>query len=313
MWIIALLFLISLARAQSGPNRTLSPAALICRNTEAMVGHDDCYIANSTWATDVDMNRAKEATLKVLLSRAKEYPAANASAVFVYIHGYMARGSPAGMLILDKILNAIDFTGLLNRATVYLVAYGDIQQANLVLRQYNRVTLISQLKEFGRYYEYPTLALMQHHAMHSHPDSKFLYMHTKGVTSFEDRMRAYLRSSMIHFAVHLYEQSLQLLSIGWEATGITYVNSGMDNENHYAGNYFWTKASVLGRNINIRDLIWHWRFGAERWPLSSISHDSCRAFKSEVNSNVVWLAFLHDRTIKDIPEFNAVMEPPKCP
>lgn len=277
-------------------------------------GH--CWLSwNRLWEHDENLTNAKHRLAKYIQST--DFKSTNSSTdVIVYIHGFVMQTEiNGGITILKEILDHIVESGLHERAlSIRLVGTGAIESIRNCLNSnssYNSsIELVDDLHDLSYFYEYPTLSIMQHHARHLHEHAKILYLHTKGATKPHDKSRAFIRACMLHFSVTLFPQSLKLLDVGWQSTGIQYINA--TNHRHYAGNFFWLQAAIAAENRDIMDLVWYWRFGAEKWPLHQM--DSCRIFQSKLNARKIWKYHLEGRAPSALPDYHlAVIVPPDCP
>lgn len=218
-WVVFLLCTLTLGtQSQPVPNVTeiVASRAAICRAQESSpTDHlqNECYYANSSWLIDTKMTAAKAAVAEVMLIREDSLRAAKHSAV-VYIHAYMPPNNAVGMMVLDKLLSTVIQSTLLDDIqALYINAMGNteyvrqhvgdlMESEHLCFDIYGRgcydgkgnlihtkkVQVITALKNLGKSYEFPTLALLQHHAKFMPPDGKILYMHTKGVTQYKDQV-----------------------------------------------------------------------------------------------------------------------------
>jgi len=277
-----------------------------CRNHHPYIEMDDtrtmCWVANQTiWNLDHHMTQSKAQAIELARLHAPSTYSEFANDIigtYVYIHAFKLKHQIGGYLILDKLLESMRTSGLLMEATlIYVVMTGYFTQLHVaeLLSKYP-LTSVKLIKiENNDYFEYPTLAIMQEHARSLHPLSRLLYIHTKGVTKFrENRVRKIMnyfhislfkeksienrvRKIMIYFHINLFKEKLQLLDAGWDTVGIITI---YDSEIHYFnGNFFWTKPRYILNTLNVTDLVWDWRYGAERWILSNTSL-SCRVFHS---------------------------------
>ena len=265
-----------------------------CRNHHPYIEMDDtrtkCWVSNQTiWNRDHHMSRSKAQAIELArLHAPSTYIELTNEIVgtYVYIHAFKLKHQIGGYLILDKLLERMRTSGLLMETTlVYVVMTGYYTKVHVdeLLLQYPRSKV--KLIDFGRnkYFEYPTLAIMQEHARTLHPLSRLLYMHTKGVTKFQENS---VRKVLIYFHISLFKEKIKLLDAGWDTVGIMTI---FDSEIHYFnGNFFWTKPRHILNTLNVTDLVWDWRYGAERWIMSNTSL-SCRVFHSN---------YTHDRHIQ---------------
>lgn len=304
-------------RASNESNRF--PRARFCRKQMALSSNprDDCWIVrDNRWARDVEMATAKKRVAD-LMAQQNHTKSSSPGDVVVYIHGFVPNQDPSvGIAIIDEMLRELKTSGLMDIASnINLVGYGDIEAIKQFLMSntsYNSVSFIDNLYDLQYFFEFPTLALMQHHAKFLNRDAKFLYLHTKGVThGRKDPIAHFQRAHMVHYCVTLHKESMQLLDLGWHASGPCYLVA--KDFNHYSGNFFWMKAGALVRNINILDLVWHWRFGAEKWPLYGMP--DCRVFKSNVTSGEIWNSF-RDHSMrsnwKSSKMFDITVVEPQC-
>ena len=74
------------------------------------------------------------------------------------------------------------------------------------------------------------------------PADKFLYIHTKGVTLADSMQQTFVadwRTLMEYFLMKKHNECLDLLN-DYDAVGVNYRDSP---ENHFSGNFWWTKGS----------------------------------------------------------------------
>lgn len=280
-----------------------------CQSEEPLSQYakENCWNLNSTWIQqDINIDNVKndiiEQSMKYL-NKLNESEKQNPETVLIYIHAYIPKEKVmAGYLILDKILDRIRFSGLLYRATkIYLICYDERGPIFYLTHQYytnprnNNLIVVTELMKYYKYNEFPTLLFLQTQARYLHPQSKLLYLHSKGVTKFSDKGRAVLRDCMSYFCINLFDQSLQLLRQGWLTAGIHYMD---DPWPHYSGNFFWLQAQAASNNTDVREINWYWRYGAERWALSHLSKP-CKIFRfglyfNEIVQDVIEKYHLHN-------------------
>lgn len=237
----------------------------------------ECYLANATWDADLQMSAAKSQMVSYMRSNERAKHLNVKTSVVVYIHAMVIGEQIAGLLILDKLLQAIFHSGLHQHASgIFVVGMGNTTHLPVVVKPYAGVRLITALSNLSMFYEFPTLALMQQHARVLPPTTQVLYLHTKGVTSLNDRIKTYMRDMMVQYNIYLHDQSIAALSAGYWTSGVLYIKSVY---RHYGGNFLWYQARAIAQNTNVMDLIWRWRFGAEMWSLEKVP--SCRIFAPE--------------------------------
>jgi hypothetical protein len=108
--------------------------------------------------------------------------------------------------------------------------------------------------------EYGTLQLIYDHALRE--DAYFLYMHAKGVTSYERHLRSskfeefknyfYWRKFLEWGVVENWQQCIQLL----EDNDIVSCNFAPWPMKHFSGNYWWSKSEYIKKLADIRDDDW---------------------------------------------------------
>lgn len=242
----------------------------------------------------------------------KNFPIARQSDIYIYIHAHFPKNHLHGYVILDKVLDKIRISGLFNVATkVVIMGYNTPENIIDLFEQYpkNKIFFYRNTTQLQEFFEFPTLALLYHHSIkhHSH-NTKILYLHLKGITNFQDKIRAYIRDAMLKFTVDLFQQSIDMLENGWATTGINYLEVPYK---HYAGNFLWIKSISASRNANIKDLFWHWRFGAELWPLSGIQN--CRIFIPELTPGILWKSYRNQVKIDQLVKYmNGTSHKPRC-
>lgn len=255
-------------------------------------------LKDESWKDNFEVE-AKVYTNKYATEIMSSFPQAKADDIYVYLHSHFPSKKVYGFAILDKILEKIRTSGLFAKLTrLIIIGYNIPVDAVYLLDQFNdirKVYYANQTHQMSNYFEFPSLSILQYHAKHfHHPEAKLLYLHLKGVTQFQDNVRSYVRESMLYFSVVLHQQSLSLLEKGWDTSGISYLGTPYF---HYSGNFFWIRAESAAKNPNISDYFWHWRFGAEQWPLSSIQ--GCRAFRPPFDNHQLWINFISGKKPED--------------
>ena len=257
-----------------------------CRNGPPFLAwlevRQKCWIANTTiWNHDyhqmVNKAHAIELARRHQPSVYLESPKAGVDSIYVYIHAFILKRKIGGLLILDKLLDSIRASGLqMHAKIIYVVISGRYRRSHLdeLKSQYHLDKVRYIDSNISSYFEYPTLTIMQQHARTMHPQSKILYLHTKGTTKLrEDSVRKVMR----YFHIDRYEDRIKTLDQGKDLVGAITV---FDDDGYYFdGNFFWTKARYLTHTMDVTGLVWDWRFGAERWIMSNWSL-SCLVFHS---------------------------------
>lgn len=121
-------------------------------------------------------------------------------------------------------------------------------------------------------WEFPTLSLLQYYASVVHPDTKLLYLHTKGVrrNAATDRTIHQWRRYMMYWLVET-DYCQQALDRGFYTCGALKKGGSRSN---YGGNFWWVISNFLGgRRPRMEDIDWsvnrtgRERFGAEEYLL----------------------------------------------
>lgn len=109
--------------------------------------------------------------------------------------------------------------------------------------------------------EFGTLSLIYDHAKTE--DAYFLYMHAKGVTSYERHLRSgkfeefknylYWRKFLEWGTVERWSECVRFLDMGYDVVGCNYSDWPMK---HFSGNYWWSKSEYIRRINDIRDDAW---------------------------------------------------------
>jgi len=117
--------------------------------------------------------------------------------------------------------------------------------------------------------EYGTLCLIADHARRE--DAHFLYMHAKGVTSYERCLRAgryeefrnylYWRKFLEWAVVERWQECNSLLE-RFDVVGCNYSEWPMK---HFSGNYWWSKSEYIKNIAHINDDAW-WASECQRHP-----------------------------------------------
>ena len=242
-----------------------------------------CWIANTTiWNHDhhqlANKAHAIELARRHQPSVYLENPKAGVDNIYVYIHAFILKRKIGGLLILDKLLDSIRASGLqMHAKIIYVVISGRYRRSHLdeLKSQYHLDKVRYIESNISSYFEYPTLTIMQQHARTMHPQSKILYLHTKGTTKLHENS---FRKVMRYFHIDRYEDRIKTLDQGKDLVGaITIFEKYMID--YFNGNFFWTKARYLTHTMDVTGLVWDWRFGAERWIMSNRSL-SCLVFHS---------------------------------
>lgn len=285
-----------------------------CRSQPSFVvqAARECFLSNSTWDADVEMRAAQRMVLNYIEKR--ELRVSNETlGPFVYIHAVVVDHEVGGLLILDKLLQAMREVGLDRLSVTYVVGYGNLTHVPYVLSQYQSdLHFIPDFSSLVKFNEFPTLALMQAHAHRLPAQAKLLYLHTKGVTAIRDQARSYARDVMISYNILLYPQVLFVLNKGYDCTGIM-ANFGGQYP-LFVGNFFWMAARKLQKTVNATDLVWRWRYAAEKWPLSN--GDQCRVFTPPFDYLQYVTKVKQGVPARRLPGLRvnlATVSPPSCP
>jgi hypothetical protein len=117
--------------------------------------------------------------------------------------------------------------------------------------------------------EYATLQLIYEHALRE--DAHFLYMHAKGVTSYERHLRSgkfeefknyfYWRKFLEWACVERWQECNELLN-KYDVVGCNFAPWPMK---HFSGNYWWSKSEYIRTIPDIRNDDW-WKFELQRCP-----------------------------------------------
>eukprot|EP00981_Chlorochromonas_danica_P010994 scaffold3595_cov235-Ochromonas_danica.AAC.32 len=285
-----------------------------CRSQPSFVvqAARECFVSNSSWDADVEMRAAQRMVLNYIAKR--DFRVANGTVgPFIYIHTVVLDYEVGGLLILDKLLQAIRDAGLDRFAVTHVVAYGNLTHVPYVLSQYQSdIHFIPELSSLMKFNEFPTLALMQAHAQRLPAQAKLLYLHTKGVTAIQDQARSYARDVMISYNILLYPQAVFVLNKGYDCTGTMANFAGQYPL--FVGNFFWMTARRLQKTVNVTDLVWWWRYAAEKWPLSN--GEQCRVFSPPFDFNQYLTKLKQGIPIRRLSGLRislASVSPPSCP
>lgn len=286
--------------ATGSVNTALNITASInmCRSLDFKLGNKPCFHMNDIFRRDVEMLRGKKAVEESILPHL--ISSQNPDDIVVVIHAFNMYKDVKGFVILEYILRELRVSGLQRIAIkTFVVLNGYFPPSFSLHENHQKVTFIKMPSV--QYFEYPGLTLVYEQALLLHPNAKILYVHTKGSTSkSEDNLKEYWLDVMLHYYITLYNQSVTLLNNGWDTSGINPMSNPFP---HYSGNFFWAKASYFRiHTINVTDLIWHWRFGAEYWLLGASKHKSTKIFKSKYHNGFLWKYFLARRTVYNSPE-----------
>lgn len=284
----------------NGTKALLQYRTRICRAVGADTKHPFCWHDDEQWRLlDPDMNINK----KIVETYAHDtIPTmkTDENSIVVYIHAFVPHDKVAGLLVLDKLLSSMRYSGLLQAATMVIVlGYGDASRIEEVTKdQYPKVTVLTGIANTSYYFEYPTLAVLQTHARAFHPETKILYLHSKGITYMMDHSRSYIRDALSHYSITLYNESVTRLHNGWDTDGMLHFWIPW---HHYFANFWWAKAKIAANNVYVPDIVWHWRYGAERWVLSS--GKTCRTYASVFGSHVLWNNYKENLPAKSLESY----------
>lgn len=132
-------------------------------------------------------------------------------------------------------------------------------------------------------WEFPTLSIMQYYASVVHPESKLLYVHTKGVrrNAASDKTITQWRRYMMYWMVESGVCYQQALESGYDTCGALKRGGPRGN---YGGNFWWTKSKYLSeRRPRMEDINWSVnetlmeRFGAEEYLLKDATPEEHRS------------------------------------
>ena len=157
------------------------------------------------------------------------------------------------MSILEDFLDRIQKSGLGAIANIHIcVAGNDIELPNHPVYHNGR------LEQF----EFPTLNRLSVLAK-KQPDSKILYIHTKGVSTPDNPCIDDWRNYMAHFVINKFQDCLSALE--------NFDTCGVDLRDrpalHYSGNFWWANANHINSLPEFKDmpLILTERHKAEFW------------------------------------------------
>lgn len=214
---------------------------------------------------------------------------------YIYYHLYLPDEAAAwSNYLLEQFKLAEDF-GLIDEIkNFHLVVVGKDRNVDMVrglasslsnkiiIHQYeDRFTKDSDLHSLDRdlygqgtrpITEHATMELIYEHALRE--DAHFLYMHAKGVTSYERCLRAgrydefknyfYWRKFLEWGVVEKWRVCNALLEEeGYDVVGCNYAPWPMK---HFSGNYWWSKSSYIRTIPDIRDMNW-WHSQLNTYPV----------------------------------------------
>jgi len=221
----------------------------------------------------------------------------------IYFHSANLNGQKEGPKIIEEIMDKIVSSGLMNKTTgIYVSTLGTVKMLQETFKKYDKVNFIAESPDL-KLFEFPTLLMMQQHAKKLHPDTKILYLHTKGSSKPTEKYRIYWRRVMLHFVADSHELCLDALSNGCNACGIFWRTAPW---HHFPGNFWWTKAKHIANLPDINKLDWKWRFGSERW-VGSTGQDT---FFYRLFTNINKQAYAEDYKVSQ-PNFKP--KKPFCP
>lgn len=101
---------------------------------------------------------------------------------------------------------------------------------------------------------------------------KCLYFHTKGsggnYIDSEIEVRRKWRKYMEYFNIELWEKNIKLLD-NYDAIGTSFRAKTNKYENHYSGNFWWSKSEYIKTLNSVYNIIGYNRLSAEMWILSN--------------------------------------------
>ncbi len=113
-----------------------------------------------------------------------------------------------------------------------------------------------------------------------------------------DHSRAYVRDALTHYTITMYNDTMVRMDLGWDTDGLLMLWLPW---NHYFANFWWAKAKITANNIDVTEAVWHWRYGAERWVLSS--GRTCRTHRHGFGSHMLWRNYMDDKPAKSLEPF----------
>lgn len=112
---------------------------------------------------------------------------------------------------------------------------------------------------FSHEYERPTLLHMKNSSFIDPPDTKYFYLHTKGLRWFGTSQEIFIIDwikLLLYWNIEKYKDAILKLD-SYDTYGCNYYENDGHNPSHYSGNFFWTKSSYLkllpdtiGQNYN---------------------------------------------------------------
>ena len=155
--------------------------------------------------------------------------------IIIYCHVAAMR---YGQWIFNELYAAIDSSGLLGSVTEFHISVVGVKDIfvqaadNIIIHRNNDLVK-------G---EFVTLALLQKRAIET-PEARFLYIHTKGVTSFFNLAVRDWRRYMTFFVVGQHRRCLDALSRS-EACGVDLVK---EPAFHFSGNFWWARGNYINK------------------------------------------------------------------
>jgi len=164
-----------------------------------------------------------------------------------------------GTNILSNIISNFINTNIIQHfKQIFIVNIGEKLDQNDF--QNNKIQIINYSNN-SLLFEIPTINLIRVFCEYN-DNCEILYLHTKGITSFNNKNISDWRNMMIHFLVNKCSDCFQKLK-EYDTIGCNYQNTPYQ---HYSGNFWWANSNYIKRLNKIKD--GYKRHDAEWWILS---------------------------------------------
>lgn len=197
--------------------------------------------------------------------------------VVAFLHSLTVGGDTS---IIGELLKVVESSGLLERLDrLYIVNVGDEIALPETWGQFGDKVKLINYSHDGTLGEATTIRLL-HSFCREHPESKVLYLHTKGI-SYRDSFETIddWRRLMTYFVVERFEDCLKELESN-DAVGCNLLESP---HRHFSGNFWWSNSRHIAKlePVGVDD-----RHAVEWWILDAKDVSAKSMYDSGVNHYV---------------------------
>jgi GR25 family glycosyltransferase involved in LPS biosynthesis len=194
--------------------------------------------------------------------------------MFCFIHS--CNVSEIGLVILDRLLDILKSYGKIDSYhKIFIINVGNLIDETLYSK-YKNMVVVNFSSNIGLY-ELKTINVLYYFSL-LNPDSKVLYIHTKGILREDNQLIQDWVNMMMYFLVKQQNSCISHLET-YDAIGCNYCVSPTIKP-HFSGNYWWANTNYMQTLGTIQTTDRH---DAEWWILTNPQHKFKCMYHSLVN------------------------------